>query len=103
VWQLSAPLVALETVRTNAQEARNKLEIAQLQEAWGPSLVWVELPYGKEEKVSLSWHLSRREQCTIERVWRDKYGAGGTEVDKIAAILRPPTQAAAPLPLECLP
>lgn len=102
VWQVSAPLVALEAVRTNAQAARNKSEIDHLKDTWPGGITWVEMPYGKED-VSLGWHLSRRERCSIESVWREKYGGGGAAIEKIAAVLGRPAQIAAAMPTECRP
>jgi Dyp-type peroxidase family len=97
VWQLSAPLVALETVRINAQAARNKLEIELLNDQ---RITWVEIPY-RDGAVSLGWHLSRRERCTIDDVWRKKYGGGGAAIEKIAGILGPPAPVAPAKPVEC--
>ncbi len=100
VWQQIAPLVALESVRTNAQAARNTLEIDQFMEKHGSSITRVELPYGRPE-VSLGWHLSRRERCSMETVWRSEYGVGQSKINEIARILGPPEPSAARLPEEC--
>jgi len=104
VWQLTAPFGALETVRTNAQGARNALEVEELSRNWAGSLTSVEIPFDRPD-VLLSWHLSRRERCDIERVWRDDYVSNPqhAELRNIAAVLGPPRAASRALPTECSP
>jgi hypothetical protein len=104
VWQLTAPLGALETVRTNAQGARNELEIVELLGNWAGSLTSVTIPFDRSD-VLLSWHLSRRERCDIERVWRDAYLSNppAKELTQIDAVLGPRQSTSSALPAECRP
>ena len=108
-WQLSAPLLGLETMRTNAQKARNERDLegyhrerAARQEkalaAERKRLVAVDFPSGGEE--SLSWHLSRRERCKIEAQWRE-YGSR-SELKYLEPILGP-RQPMPPMPDDCRP
>ena len=102
VWQQVAPLVALESVRTNAQRVRNEREIEHLRSSWVGSITFVEIPYGSG-KGSLGWHLTRRERCEIETVWR-KTSEDGTAppMSTIASVLGLPLQpSTSQLPQEC--
>jgi len=103
VWQLTAPLVALASVRVNAQKARNELEIEQLKASWCTDCItFVKIPYvgGGLSPETLSWHLSRAERCAIEQSWR-KYERIAEPLTLIAKVLGPPARTDPPLPGEC--
>jgi hypothetical protein len=84
VWQASAPVVGFESMRTNAQKARNDRDLesyqqarkarqAALKDTERKTFATVDFSSGGGE--SLSWHLSRAERCAIERRWRDYAGS----------------------------
>jgi hypothetical protein len=103
VWQLTAPLVALASVRVNAQKARNELEIEQLKESWCAGCIeFVKIPYLSKNRPpeTLSWHLSRKERCAIEQSWRE-YQGSDEALTSVADVLGPPTATDPPLPGEC--
>jgi hypothetical protein len=105
VWQLTAPLVALASVRVNAQKARNEQEIEQLTASWrkdGGRIDFVEIPYGRKDlpPETLSWHLSRAERCAIEKSWRTNE-RNAKPFTSIAEVLGPPGTTDPPLPGEC--
>ncbi len=105
-WQTIAPLQAGLSMRTDAQRNRNDLEIKLFQDAYKLDIVWAEFPYqhsGESTDTLLSWHLSRKERCGIEKVWDEKYGraAGGPagpdpsskgapDINKVASVLGTP-------------
>jgi hypothetical protein len=73
-------------------------------------IVWAEFPYrdGKNSTDTLlSWHLSRKERCGIEKVWDDKYGKvggdGAPEMSKVASVLGAPNTWIPPVAEECTP
>lgn len=114
VWQVPAPILALGTMRTNAQKARNDLDVqsfarrfAERQLANHPNdpkqFVSVEFASGGEE--SLSWHVSARERCRIQRRWEAYLTHPETrkELEKIAAVLGPPRGGLADVPAVCPP
>jgi Dyp-type peroxidase family len=89
VWQLLAPWSTLESVRTDAQRARNQLEQRWLQGAAGVPVTHASIRY-THDATSLSWHLTKREQCEIERVWNDEYAVDPSRhLGKLIALLGP--------------
>jgi Dyp-type peroxidase family len=102
VWQAAAPLMALASVRTNGQKARNELEINQLTENWGGDAITpVEMPFQPSGESSLAWRLSRREEREIDCAWRKNYASGGDAVKAIAKFLGAPALIARPPATEC--
>jgi Dyp-type peroxidase family len=117
-WQTIAPLQAVLSMRTNAQRNRNDFDMKLFNQAHNMKVVLAEFPYqgGNSSTDSLlSWHLSRRERCGIEKAWDEEYGqaanggntgdppAGAAEINKIASILNPPAKWTPPVVEECAP
>jgi hypothetical protein len=103
VWQLTAPLVALASVRVNAQKARNEREIEQLKASWcAGCIAFVKIPYVGEglPPETLSWHLARAERCAIDQSWR-KYARSAEPFTLIAKVLGPPATTDPQPPEEC--
>jgi hypothetical protein len=107
-WQTIAPLQAGLSVRTDAQRNRNDLELRWFNDAHNPDIVWAEFPYQDDSTDTLlSWHLSRKERCGIEKVWDERYvkvaGEGALEINKVASVLGTPNAWVAPVVKECTP
>ncbi|HTG88785.1 MAG TPA: hypothetical protein VL914_01280 [Vicinamibacterales bacterium] len=118
-WQTIAPLQAGLSVRTDAQRNRNDFEIKLLNASGKFDIVWAEFPYQDIDEATdtlLSWHLSRKERCGIEKVWNERYGRasgavgspepppkGAPEISKIASVLGTPAPWVAPVVEECTP
>jgi hypothetical protein len=111
VWQFPAPLMALESVRTNAQRARNDLDLQSYARdfharqmakpaAERKTFLAVEFSSGGDE--SLSWHVSGDERCRIERRW-DAYLTRRTEIARLAASLGQPRPTSAATATTCRP
>jgi Dyp-type peroxidase family len=112
-WQMVAPLQAIVSMRTDAQKARNRFEIDQVkagfeqpgQDRQNPQITWVELPFTGADTM-LSWHLSKREQRSIEEEWRTKYATDGkvADMNKITELLNcHPRSWVNPVLQECAP
>jgi hypothetical protein len=118
-WQTIAPLEAGLSVRTDAQRNRNDFEIRLFNDARKLDIVWVEFPYQDGDDSTdtlLSWHLSRKERCGIEKVWDEQYGKvagaatnpsgssiGAGEMSKVASVLGTPNAWIPPVVQECTP
>lgn len=94
VWQQTAPLSGLLSVRTAAQRARNAIEIDLLRKAWSGKSITFATIADTGTHVSLGWHLSRRERSDVEGIWRCRYvdpkdGQKNPELMKIESILGP--------------
>jgi len=115
-WQTIAPLQAGISMRTDAQRTRNELE-QKLFDKGQKGIVWAEFPYRDSDTASdtlLSWHLSRRERCDIDRVWNKVYGQAANEVrtgqlpatanaiSTIASVLNQPLPWIPPSNAECV-
>ena len=109
VWQASASVLGLESMRVNAQKARNDRDLetyrrerdarrATLKDAPSKTFAAVEFSSGGSE--SLSWHLSRAERCTIERQWRNF--AGSPQLTALESLLGS-QQAMPEMPEQCRP
>jgi len=110
VWQLTAPLSGLLSVRTDGQRARKQFEREALRDTWRfwqgqqagadtrtghiEFVTIADVPAGKpvkgakgEVKTSLGWHLSRQERCNIERQWQkrveDPHDAALSKIESI--------------------
>jgi Dyp-type peroxidase family len=101
-WQMKAPLEALASMRTSAQETRNRSEIQQYKQRRREDLTWVEFPY-KGPDTMLSWHLSRRERCAIEKAWQDEYGEDRAVIDQLVPVLGTPRPWVRPVLKDCAP
>jgi hypothetical protein len=93
VWQLTAPLTGLLSVRTAAQQARNAVEIEAFRAAWqsapGKRLEFVTIG-DRGTGPSLGWHISRRERCEVEDQWWNRYvNASDPALATIESILGP--------------
>lgn len=94
IYQLYAPLAAMLAVRESGQIAHNDTELALLAKRWrleslgkvAITPVVFEYPKGS---VPLSWHLTRTEQCNIEREWHARY-ADSEELKTVTAFLGSP-------------
>jgi hypothetical protein len=90
VWQLTAPLSALTSVRSEAQRARNDIEIAELQAHWPSNRISFVTITDQGANPTLGWHLSREERCEIEKRWWDGYvESGASELQTIGKVLGP--------------
>jgi hypothetical protein len=93
-YQLYAPLAAMLAVRDSGQLARNDTELALLVKRWrlehlrNVTITPVVFDYPKDS-VPLSWHLTRTEQCNIEREWHNRY-ADSPELKTVTTFLGSP-------------
>jgi hypothetical protein len=93
-WQQVAPLVALFSMRTQAQRDRNTEQKVAFSELWraatGSTIEFAEFPYGHLD-APLGWHLSRRERQDVDRAWRS-YTADARPFQAIERVLGAPGQ-----------
>jgi hypothetical protein len=107
VWQWTAPLSALLAVRTDAQQARNAIELKAIADALPGGISFVTIK-DSGQGASLGWHLSRAEKSAVARGWTtinspDERKKDGSPITTIANFLNVSLGAPTPPPHRCLP
>jgi hypothetical protein len=80
LYQLSAPVSTLNSVRGAGQLSHSRVEIDLLKRSWGDKGISIEsatfeFPRSddRNEAPPLSWHLSEKQRRAIERAWQVEY------------------------------